>query len=341
MAYSRANRSLCDTMRQHYERLIAACESADSIRSGYLSPHGLWKILNDVVPLRYEDLRLMLKQVTSTLLSVSYDLRQFQPNASGDYHYRQVLAPYHPSTIPPHGLENPQNSPSPSLTNPPQLKKSQSEINLRQMASQSQGAPQGWEDAFRACKSLDKEQCGFISQKKFLTILSQSHGAVRLPLVAIHHTTTSPSPSLPTEPFIGGCSKYHDVTARTKGGEQVIWQLCLKCDLNKVSWIAPIAPAKRLEEYLVTGEGCCIPERLDSSRDVRRISISSNRCGWFESSGRGAANDGPAAHLRSYLLGFYYAGEGTSLLPLALRSTFLLLPRRKWAAQRLFLIFAS
>lgn len=36
-----------------------------------------------------------------------------------------------------------------------------------------------WQNALRACKAQDPEECGFLSQKKFLTILSQNIREVR------------------------------------------------------------------------------------------------------------------------------------------------------------------
>jgi hypothetical protein len=73
MAYSRASRSIRDSMRQHYERLINACRHVDTKQTGYLSPHGLWKIINELMPLKFEDLRLMLRQVVS-VPPLSYSL---------------------------------------------------------------------------------------------------------------------------------------------------------------------------------------------------------------------------------------------------------------------------
>lgn len=78
MTYGKANRSVRDAMRQNYDKLLSVCQSVDSQHTGYLSPHGLWKIINDhIMPLKFEDLRLMFRQV-------SLPSRPLSPPASSD-----------------------------------------------------------------------------------------------------------------------------------------------------------------------------------------------------------------------------------------------------------------
>jgi hypothetical protein len=81
---------------------------------------------------------------------------QLRSNDSGDYNYTEFLAPFDPSSTAPSGDQQQTKQPNPSLSY---------DCNVRDIDL--------WEEALRACKALDTEQCGFISQKRFLTILSK------------------------------------------------------------------------------------------------------------------------------------------------------------------------
>lgn len=66
MDYSRESRAIRDLMRENYHKIVSLCKSSDTLGTGYLSPQTLWKLLNDhIMPLKFEDLKLMLRQVLS------------------------------------------------------------------------------------------------------------------------------------------------------------------------------------------------------------------------------------------------------------------------------------
>lgn len=82
MDYSKASRAIRDVMRENYEKIATLCKSADSLGTGYLSPQTLWKVINDhIMPLKFEDLKLMLRQVLvsfPSLLNYLGSMQQFR-----------------------------------------------------------------------------------------------------------------------------------------------------------------------------------------------------------------------------------------------------------------------